>query len=224
MAAPVPLIDPDEARLTGASVGYFTEHPGAPVTPETKAAVERVASALRDCGFRVEPFLPDVLTEAQEHWRTLFVRLGAELLAPEFQGREAETSTILTYSDRPPTKEELLAAWFRRDQLRLSLMQQMSSFPVLICPVCSVPAFRHGERTWNIAGRSVSYMDAMSYTQWFNLLGNPAIVLPVGESPEGLPIGVQIIGQPNSEELILKMGIILERTLGPRRQSPMMVG
>jgi Asp-tRNA(Asn)/Glu-tRNA(Gln) amidotransferase A subunit family amidase len=220
MAAPVPLIEIGEAGLQGAGVGYFTEHPDAPVTPETKAAVERAASALRDRGLRVEPFLPDVLTEAREHWWTLFVRLGAELLVPEFTGREAETSTILTYSDRPPTKQELLAAWFRRDQLRLRLMEQMSRVPVLICPVCSVPAFRHGERDWNIAGRSVGYMDAMSYTQWFNLLGNPAVVVPAGESAEGLPIGVQVVGQPNSEELILKIARILEEALGTRVRRP----
>jgi amidase len=54
-------------------------------------------------------------------------------------------------------------------------------------------------------------MDAMSYTQWFNLLGNPAVVAPVGVSPEGLPIGVQVVGQPNSEELILKISRVLEK-------------
>jgi Asp-tRNA(Asn)/Glu-tRNA(Gln) amidotransferase A subunit family amidase len=66
-------------------------------------------------------------------------------------------------------------------------------------------------------------MDAMSYTQWFNLLGNPAVVLPVGVSPEGLPIGVQIVGQPNSEELILKIARILEQSVAPSRAAPMMI-
>src|SRR5581483_6557109 len=168
-------------------------------------------AALQNSGFQVKPFLPDVLDEAREHWWTLFVRLAAELLTPQFKGREDEISTILTCSDRPPTKEDLLAAWFRRDELRLRLMRQMNDIPVLICPVCSVPAFRHGEREWRIGGRSVSYMDAMSYTQWFNLLGNPAVVAPVGVSPEGLPIGVQVVGQPNSEELILKISRVLEK-------------
>jgi len=40
----------------------------------------------------------------------------------------------------------------------------------------------------------VQYLDAWSYTEWFNLLGTPAAVVPVGKSPEGLPIGVQIVG------------------------------
>lgn len=223
MAAPIPLHDASDAELKNLTIGYFEEHAAAPVTPETRSAVTTAVSALKDSGLQVKHFEPSVLDEAREHWWTLFVRLAAEMLTPDFKGRECETSTILTCSDRPPTKEELLAAWFGRDQLRLCLMRQMARVPVLICPVCSIPAFRHGEREWTIAGKQVSYIDAMRYSQWFNLLGNPAVVLPIGSSPEGLPIGVQIVGQPNEEELILKVARVIEQTLGLARQSPMML-
>jgi Asp-tRNA(Asn)/Glu-tRNA(Gln) amidotransferase A subunit family amidase len=222
MASPIALREVGDDELKHIRIGYFEEHPDAPVTAETRSAVRKAVSALRDAGLRVEPFLPDVLSEAREHWWTLFVRLAVEMLAPEFRGREHETSTILTYSDRPPTKEDVLSAWFGRDQLRLRLMQLMSRIPIIICPVCSLPAFRHGERDWSIAGKRVSYMDAMSYTQWFNLLGNPAVVVPVAESPEGLPIAVQVVGQPNAEELVLKIASVLEQVLGPSTQSPVM--
>jgi Asp-tRNA(Asn)/Glu-tRNA(Gln) amidotransferase A subunit family amidase len=184
--------------------------------------VRKAAEALRDAGFNVKPFSTGLLDEAREHWWTLFVRLAGELLLPEFKGREHETSAILRYSDRLATREEILKAWFRRDELRLALMREMSEAPVVISPVCSVPAFRHGEREWTISGRKVSYMDAMSYTQWFNLMGNPGLVVPVGQSPEGLPIGVQLIGQPYGEEMSLKIGRILEQTIAPHRMSPMM--
>lgn len=214
LASPLPLAKISEDELQRITIGYFEEHPSAPVTPETRAAVQTAVAGLQHSGFRIKPFEPDVLDEAREHWWTLFVRLAAELLAPQFKDRENEISTILTYSDRSPTKEDLLSAWFRRDELRLRLMRQMKDVPVLICPVCSVPAFRHGEREWRIGGQSVTYMDAMSYTQWFNLLGNPAVVVPVGVSLEGLPIGVQVVGQPNSEELILKVARALERAVG----------
>lgn len=223
MAAPIALNEVAEQELRSIKIGYFEEHPSAPVTEETRVAVQTAVSALRQSGFRVEPLMPDLLNEAREHWWTLFVRLGAELLTPEFHGRKDEISTILTYCDQPPTKQDLLSAWFRRDELRLRLMRQMNEVPVLICPVCSVPAFRHGEREWKINHSRVSYMDAMSYTQWFNLLGNPAVVLPVGVSPEGLPIGVQVVGKPNSEELILKIARMLEQCLGSSRSAPMMI-
>ena len=51
----------------------------------------------------------------------------------------------------------------------------------------------------------------MSYTQWFNILGNPAAVVPMGRSPEGLPIGVQVVGRPYEEELVLAVAAEIER-------------
>jgi len=92
----------------------------------------------------------------------------------------------------------------------------MRQYPVLLMPVCSVPAFRHGEREWNIGGETVAYLDAMRYTQWFNVLGGPAAVVPVGQSPEDLPIGIQIAGRPYEDELVLGVAAILERDFGYR--------
>jgi Asp-tRNA(Asn)/Glu-tRNA(Gln) amidotransferase A subunit family amidase len=56
----------------------------------------------------------------------------------------------------------------------------------------------------------------MRYTQWFNLLAAPAAVIPIGKSPEGLPIGVQIAGLPYSDETVLAVAAILEREFGYR--------
>jgi len=91
-------------------------------------------------------------------------------------------------------------------------------YPVLLCPVCAVPAFGHRERSWTVEGRTVEYLDAMSYTQWFNLLGNPAVVVPVGRSPEGLPIGVQVVGRPHEEEVVLAIAARIEQACGDRRE------
>ena len=60
----------------------------------------------------------------------------------------------------------------------------------------------------------MNYLDAWSYTEWFNLLGNPAAVVPVGHSPEGLPIGVQIVGRPWEEEQVLAVAAALEKECG----------
>jgi Asp-tRNA(Asn)/Glu-tRNA(Gln) amidotransferase A subunit family amidase len=61
----------------------------------------------------------------------------------------------------------------------------------------------------------VEYLDASSYSQWFNLLGNPAAVVPVDRSDEeGLPIGVQIVGRPWEEERVLAIAAALEQAVG----------
>jgi len=86
--------------------------------------------------------------------------------------------------------------------------------------VAAVPAFRHGERSWKIDGQTVRYLDAWSYTEWFNLLGTPAAVVPVAQSAEGLPIGVQISGLPWEEETVLAVAAALEGEGGEWRQAP----
>jgi amidase len=110
--------------------------------------------------------------------------------------------------------ESLLDTLFGRDVLRATFLEQMDRYPILLCPVSAGPAFRHGERSWTIEGKSVEYLDAFSYSQCFNLLGNPAAVVPMGFSPEGLPIGVQIIGRPWEEESVLAVAARVERAGG----------
>ena len=107
--------------------------------------------------------------------------------------------------------------------MRRKLLAEMESFPILLCPVCAIPAFRHGERSWDVEGQRVEYLDAMRYTQWFNLLGAPAAVVPVGRSPEGLPIGVQIVGRPFEDERVLGIAAAVEASFG-YKPPPLSVG
>ena len=57
---------------------------------------------------------------------------------------------------------------------------------------------------------------AMRFTQWFNLLGAPAAVVPVGRSEDGLPIGVQIAGMPYQDEVVLGVAELLDCDFGYR--------
>jgi Asp-tRNA(Asn)/Glu-tRNA(Gln) amidotransferase A subunit family amidase len=66
----------------------------------------------------------------------------------------------------------------------------------------------------------VEYLDAWSYTEFFNLLGNPGAVVPVSHSSEGLPIGVQIVGLPWEEEKVLAVAAVLERECGAWKMPP----
>ncbi len=109
----------------------------------------------------------------------------------------------------------LLNTWLGRDEVREKILRQMEKYPVLLCPVAAIPAFRHGEREWKVDGQTVKYLDAWSYCEWFNLLGFPAVVVPMGLSEDGLPIGVQIAGRPWDEEVVLAVAAALEGARGP---------
>jgi Asp-tRNA(Asn)/Glu-tRNA(Gln) amidotransferase A subunit family amidase len=225
-AAPVPLHWPGEDDLTRNCIGYFEDDGRTPVTPETRAAVRTAAETLKLAGFQVEPFCPQGLELARQLWWRLFGVAGGMMLGPMTQGREAELSPILkeflSWVAAVPshTGGSLLETWIERDAVRNWLFAQMRKYRVLLCPVAAIPAFRHGERSWQVEGKTVQYLDAWSYSEWFNLLGAPAAVVPVGKSPEGLPIGVQIVARPWEEELVLSVAAALEERCAGWRPPP----
>jgi Asp-tRNA(Asn)/Glu-tRNA(Gln) amidotransferase A subunit family amidase len=216
-AAPVPLRWPSDAESRKLRIGYFEDDGRTPVSPETRAAVRTAAEALRGAGFQVEPFRPEGLEEGRELWKKFFVTAGGMLIRPMFHEREKDLSPMLkqfiewSAAEPPLTGETLLDVWIGRDILRARFLAQMRKYPILMCPAAAIPAFRHGERRWKIDDKTVEYLDAWSYTEWFNLLGNPAAVVPVSHSAEGLPIGVQIVGRPWEEEQVLAVAAALEK-------------
>ena len=222
VSPPVPLRTPTPDELRAYTIGVFEDDGLVPVTLETRAAIHGAAQALRDAGFRVEPFRPRTLEQLRKLWRIFFVQCGAMFYEPEIRGRREHLSPIfreflaIAEASGPLTATELLKAWAESDSLRAKTLEEMSDYPVLLCPVASVPAFRHGERSWTIEGHSVAYLDAVRHTQWFNVLAAPAAVVPVGHSPEGLPIGVQIVARPFEDEVALGVAAVVDAAFGYR--------
>jgi Asp-tRNA(Asn)/Glu-tRNA(Gln) amidotransferase A subunit family amidase len=61
----------------------------------------------------------------------------------------------------------------------------------------------------------------MRYSQWLNLAGFPGVSVPLGFSPGGLPIGVQVIGRPYEDELVLAVAEAIECARGPWQAPPL---
>jgi len=226
LSAPVPLRKIQREELKHIRVGYFEDDGRTPVTPETRVAVQTAAEGLARAGLQVVPFRPEGLEQARDLWWKLFGTAGGMILGPLTKGHESELSPILkeflnwVAAEPPHTGHTLLYTWLLRDELRNQLLAQTQVFPILLCPAAAIPAFRHGERVWKVEGKTVKYLDAWSYTEWFNLLGNPGAVVPVGQSTDGLPIGVQIVGRPWEEELVLAVAAEVERECGGFRKPP----
>jgi len=220
VSPPIALRTPSLDEIKRLRIGYFEDDGLTPVTPETRQAVQDAAQALRKQGFDVRPFRPKGLEQARKLWETFFVRCGTLFEEPLVRGHEDQLSPVFqdflarAHAAPPLTAGELLNAWAEADIIRGKLLAQMQEFPLLLCPVCAVPAFRHEERSWIIDGQAVEYLDAMRYSQWFNLLAAPAAVVPVGRAPEGLSIGVQIVGRPYDDEIVLTVASVIDREFG----------
>jgi Asp-tRNA(Asn)/Glu-tRNA(Gln) amidotransferase A subunit family amidase len=165
----------------------------------------------------VEPFRLEGLEQAIELWWFFFGPMIAHLFEPMVEGRDAELSLMfreylsVARLKIAPTVDEFMAACVKRDIVRAKIIKQMREVPILLSPVCAAPAFRHGEGNWQAGS---GYRDTMRHSQWLNLAGFPGVSVPMGLSAEGLPIGVQVIGRPNEDELVLAVAEMLETARG----------
>ena len=230
-SAPVPL---RPATMAGLRVGVVEQFYDVAVDPEIRQAVRQAAQAIREIGIPAEPFQLEGLERAPNLWWFFFGQLPAPLTQQIIQGQESDAhwtvSEFLTGAlEQPaPTAAQMLLNLAKRDRMRASLLRQMDGVPVLLMPPCGVTAFRHRSRRWKLGDSEIGLFQAMMPATPFNLLGLPAIVVPYGVSSEAqrdapfgassakrLPIGVQLVGRPYEEELLLELAVRLENVRGP---------
>lgn len=224
-AASVPLPfrsrrgDKDERDGRFRRVMWYTDNGIAPVTTATKETVGRAAQALAGLGYEVEERMPAGLERAFDLWFGWLGVAGVGGLLEMYKGKEELMGPLMTRlagiaESQTMTLDQYMSAWVGRDMLRASVVNEMMDCPIILAPVVAVPAFRHDQHDFEIEGQSVEYLKMFSYAQAYNLLGLPAVVVPCGRSPEGLPIGVQVVGRPFEEEDVLITAALLEESLG----------
>jgi Asp-tRNA(Asn)/Glu-tRNA(Gln) amidotransferase A subunit family amidase len=225
LSAPVPIRKIRAEELRGLRVGILESPVLGRATPETLSVIRRAAQHLCDLNYRVEPFALDKLERALELWWLFFGPVIGSLIRHSTRGNEELLSPMLrdylaiACSEPPVTLESFMKACAERDLLRADLVRQLRDVPILISPVSTQPAFRHGAGNYRPRDPS-NYRDAMRFCQWMNLAGFPGVSLPLGQSPEGLPINIQVIGRPFEEELLLAVAESLEQARGPWQPPP----
>jgi Asp-tRNA(Asn)/Glu-tRNA(Gln) amidotransferase A subunit family amidase len=219
LSAPVPVHKIEEKEIRGLKIGILESGALGRVTPETSTAVERAEKILSEQGFAVEKKSLIGLDRAIEVWWYFFGPVIADSIRKGAVGHEGELSPMLreyvelATAETTLTCDGFLSACAERDKLRADIVRQMEDVRILLSPVSAGPAFRHGEGNWRV-GEKENYRDTMRHSQWLNLVGFPGLAVPLGKSREGLPIGVQVIGRPYEEELILAVGEAIERGRG----------
>ena len=218
LSAPVPLRAHREGELRGMRIGILESDALGVATAETRAAVQRAATSLGERGFTVEPFRLEGLDRALNLWWFFFGWVIGNLIRHSVAGHEDQISPMLreylsyATSGNSITLDQFTKACADRDLLRADILRQMRDTPVLLSPVSTSPAFRHGQGNYH---PGTGYRDTMRFSQWLNLTGFPGASVPVGVLNEGLPIGVQVIGRPFEDELILAVAEAIEQARGP---------
>jgi amidase len=208
-----------EVPTKGIRVAWYSNDGVIPVTEETSKAVAAAARALADAGLVTEEHRPPHVERGNELWLKLFSRASVVQLRQVYAGRENEGGSFVTWrlgtADQipPPTLDEYITGWMERDRLREELLRWMETTPIIVAPVGATPAYEHDTLKVTVRGETFGTFRAFSYAQTFNVFDLPVVTVPAGRSSDGLPIGVQIVGRPNAEEMVLAVAEIVEEAL-----------
>jgi amidase len=215
LSAPVPLNA--QPKLDGLRIGVMEQFYDVPVQAAVRTAVREAAKVLDGLGFAVDAFLPGGIERAPNLWSFFFSELPARAMRERIAGREAEAHWTYTEGleralERPPASGwQVMESLAARDAMRRRLLEQMRKVPILLLPVSSIVAFRHRERRFETETKPIGLFQAMMPMTAFNLLGLPALAVPFGITPEGLPVGVQLVARPWEEEVLLELGARLSQ-------------
>jgi Asp-tRNA(Asn)/Glu-tRNA(Gln) amidotransferase A subunit family amidase len=223
-SAPVAHPWPD---VGGIRIGLWEQFYEVPVQPALRDAVREAARLLRRAGFPVAVFEPKGLERAPNLWSFFFSELNVPFQRDLFQGRETEahwtgTEFYEVLKDKPePTGKQVVENLAARDAMRRSLLEQMHETPVLLTPASGVTAFAHRQRRFATESKPIGLFQAMMPLTWVNLLGLPAIVLPFTLDAERMPVGIQLVGRPWEEEVLLELAIRLDQFREPLPELPL---
>ena len=185
-----------------------------------KSAAERV----RDLGAEITDQIPD-FTGALEGFQALRAALFATMMGPILADHRNQISPdIVGNIERGLniTPNEVFEAERIRSQLYHRMVTFFQSHDLLICPAASVPPFPVEQRyVEEIDGRPCeTYIDWFSITFALTMTSCPVVSLPCGFTAEGLPVGIQIVGKPRGEAMLLRAAHRLEKIYGVAEQLP----
>lgn len=216
---------PLDRELRGLRIAWAPDLGGfAPPDPDVHSVLESQLSVLEELGCRIESACPD-LTGADEAFRTLrahsFDLSFGELLDSDRQALKPSLIWNIEQGRRLTTAD-LTTATTIHSRLHLDTLDFFSRYDLLLAPVSQVTPFdAELEYPREVAGQATeTYLDWMRSAYLISILGVPALSVPAGFTPDGLPVGLQFIGAPRADLAVLQAGQAYETATQHGRRRP----
>ena len=205
-----------------------------PVARDVRASLEAFAGQLAGAGVQVDAVpLPVPLADGLRSWQELILPIIGTGLSDEDFAAFAELEAV-------PGDDPMLVAgralagryrsWARanavRQHQRAAWAELFKHYDVVLAPVMPTTAFPHDtgrpitERVLDVDGAAIPHLIAMA---WCGAVGSvllPVVTLPIGPTPAGLPVGVQVIGPFLSDLRLLRIAELLQAAAGTGFTSP----
>ncbi len=238
----MPLGNPGNVRLENLRIAYYMDGGLHPPTIEISDAIHKTARILSGrvkilqedapvCLHRAEWLYPWVRFEDNGRWILKRLKAAGTIEPGHYMARllkKAESfqvpDILKTYksfrssiTSKPSSTSKISSTSSTSkysnvsealDAFRKEMLQFMENYDVILCPPDPFPAIPHG-------GPPEGYNDLMgAHLSAYNLTGWPAGIVRVGQTPEGLPIGIQVVGKPWCDHIVLSVMKQIESLCG----------
>ncbi|MBT4513485.1 MAG: amidase, partial [Chloroflexi bacterium] len=202
----MPVNEPNDVSLSGMRIAFYTDNELRSPTKEIVDAVRAASQVLSSAGASVVEHTPPVLRRADnilDYHRGADGGARTRLLLSRYGTTE---SPLL----QPNPENRLEVEGFAHlqddvDGLRTEMLKFMEGYDAILCPILATPAPLHEDAQSYTTG---------SYNHVYNITGWPAVAVRAGTSPEGMPIGVQIVARPWREDVALALASVVEQATG----------
>jgi len=213
-----------------------------PVMPTDKVVrgtIDQLTSSLEKTGVKVDrnsALLPNFAETSRLYMRMLLSFLAASFPPEVIAGAQAALaarpeSDVSLGTERLRGMVQSHRNWLMDDgargRLRAQWRELFKVYDAVICPIMPTPAYPHDhsdeqeKRRIRIDGKDYVYPDQLSWPGIATLPGLPSTAIPTGFSPDGLPVGVQIVGPWLEDRTTLKLAELIEREFGGFKPPPM---
>jgi amidase len=229
--APLSIDEPGEhfARplgrsFKGARVAWFKDLGGVPFDPRVRAVVDAQRKTFESLGCTVEQAEPD-FAPAEISFRILRAWNSATTYGERLrQHPDAFKDTLKGEIEEGSrlTGVDLARAETTHGQLWRSFQAFLEKYEYFVLPTAQLPPFDvTTEYPTEIAGvRFTNYIDWMKSCWYISATGNPAASVPAGFTPEGLPVGIEIVGRNKQDFAVLQMAHAFEQATGFGKKRP----
>jgi len=195
-----------------------------PVDPRVTRALEDQRHVFEDLGCIVEEDQPDFADadEIFKVWRAWRFELAYTELLKDHRDLMKDSVVWNIEQGQKLSGPRIGRAEVKRTELYHRVREFMKTHEFLICPVNQVPPFdinQHWVKEIN-GVRMTTYIDWMKSCYYITVTGLPAISVPCGFTPEGLPVGIQIVGRYNDDFGVLQLAYAFEQATGMWQRRP----
>jgi Asp-tRNA(Asn)/Glu-tRNA(Gln) amidotransferase A subunit family amidase len=218
------------ANVRGLRVAYSPDLGDGPIEPVVRDTVRAAAEAFgSDLGAHVDEVaieLPDPLDYFIGWWGPQSLLGHEQMLAEGLPMEVDEIHAPLLDAARAATAVDYARVQFQeRERIHNAFAEIFIEHDLLLWPTTPMVAFPHpgpvGGPT-EVAGQEVRFppLQNQRYTEAISHAGFPAITVPAGFTPEGLPVGLQLVGRHRGERRLLEVAAAVEALLDAARRPP----